>query len=404
MSRLTKLEIQRALLGGQEVAWTNATGKREAITLAEAAQRRLLEYLLQSPVREAKGLPDHFVAGLSKAYGEEIDPAGGEAVASTAALTGPWRMQKIETEGFGGLNTCNGPLFVLELDGERLILQGPNGSGKSSLVGAVLWAMTGERPRDHSVANPEDRAEVYDIENRKIGTWPPVACYPRTQAGLTADPFVRVTLTFIDDSGATGVWERRLENGVASTNVDPKLSIPDVLVETGLLMPTRMPHIRFEKGQTPLTRAVQSLTGLDDLVDIGALVSGLCDKRREYRSTYSKLFDQKKELFEAALAEAQRTLKPTGETIQAFQPGDTEDADGILAALGKRLRIRATELTEVISEDLASGLDLASAHTQAEVAGAISGAREELSGGLDELDTWRSLSAVAAGRSATKPL
>ena len=119
---------------------------------------------------------------------------------------------------------------------------------------------------------------------------------------MTAEPHVRVTLTFVDATGATAVVERRLKDGAVSTTVDPALSLPDVLIETGLLMPSRMPRIRFEKGQTPLTRAVQSLTGLDDLVDIGALVDGLCHKGREYLSTHFKLFNQQKELFDFALS------------------------------------------------------------------------------------------------------
>ena len=355
--------------------------------------------MLQSDVREAKGLPDQFVADLSKVCSGKNDPAEDQAARSTAILTGPWRLQRIETEGFGGLNTFNGPVFTVEFDGEGLILQGPNGSGKSSLVGAVLWAMAGERPRDHSDANPEDRAEVYDADGRRIGSWPPIACYPTNPSGLTAEPHVRVTLTFVDATGATAVVERRLKDGAVSTTVDPALSLPDVLIETGLLMPSRMPRIRFEKGQTPLTRAVQSLTGLDDLVDIGALVDGLCHKGREYLSTHFKLFNQQKELFDFALSEAQRALKPTGETIQAFEPEDTEDAAGPFATLGKHLRAGATELTQVISEDLAIGLDLASPRTQADLAGAISGAQEDLSGGLGELTTWKLISEVATALS-----
>lgn len=395
MSRLTKLEIQRTLLAGREIAWTNAAGKPETITLGGAAQRRLFNCLLQSAVREAKALPDQFVAELSKAHGEENDPAEDRAATHAAALTGPWRLQKIETEGFGGLNASNGPPFALELDRESLILQGPNGSGKSSLIGAVLWAMTGERPRDNSYANPEDRAEVYDTINRRIGSWPPIACYPTSQAGLAANPYVRVTLTFVDELGTTAVVERQLKAGAVRTTVDPALNLPDVLIETGLLMPSRMSQIRFEKGQTPLTRAVQSLTGLDDLVAIGALVEGLCHRGREYLSAYAKLLQQQRELFDVALGEAQRALRPTDERIQAFLPKDTDDAKGAFAALGKHLRDRATELTQAISQDLHSELDLANAQTQAEVAGAISGAREDLSGGLGELPTWRSLSAVA---------
>ena len=294
-----------------------------------------------------------------------------------------------------GLNVCNGPVFTLQFESESLILQGPNGSGKSSLVGAVMWAITGERPRDHSDASPEKRSDVYDKDDRKIGTWPPIACYPTSSSGLTANPNVRVTLTFVDGTGATAVLERRLKNDLVTTTLDPTLSLPDVLVETGILMPSRMPHIRFERGKTHLTRAVQALTGLDNLVDVGALAEGLCHKGREYLSTNARLFEQHKEQFDSALAEAERAFRPTGQPFGTFQPKDTEERDGALTALGKFLRERATELTLVISEDLAVGLDLSQGQTQTEVAGAISGAQEALSGTLLELPTWKSLSAVA---------
>lgn len=278
MHRLTKLEIQRGLLSGQRISWTNAAGKQESIDLKDAVQRRLLKYLIQSPVREPKGLGSDFINGISAAYSADDDPANDIDERASGDSTGPWRLHKIETEGFGGLNIFNGPAFSYVFDGESLIVQGPNGSGKSSLVGAVLWAMTGERPRDHSSSRPEERAEVYDHENHKMGDWPPIACYPDDSDGLGRDPIVRVTLTFVDSSGAIALVERRLENGEVSSSFDANLKVPDILIETGLLMPSRMPQIRFEKGQTPLTRAVQSLTGLDDLVDIGRLVDGLCHK------------------------------------------------------------------------------------------------------------------------------
>jgi len=396
MDRLTKLEIQRALLAGRKLTWKNAAGRQDAIELKDASQRRLFAYLLQSTVREAKGLPDDFIDGLSVAYASDSDPASESVDTAATASTGPWRLQKIETEGFGGLNICDGPAFSHEFDGESLILQGPNGSGKSSLVGAVLWAMSGERPRDQTSARPEDRAEVYDNSNQKIGTWPPIACYPAEAAGLTRDPFVRVTLTFIDAAGATAVVERRLSGGQVTSTIDPLFNVPEVLVETGLLMPSRMSQIRFEKGQTPLTRAVQSLTGLDDLIDIAALVDGLCHKGREYLATNEKLFQNHQMLFDAALGEAQRALKPTGETIPSFEPKDTEDPEGQFALLGKKLRTRAADLTKVISDDLVPGLDLTSADVQMEVAGAITIARESVGAGLRQSPTWETLSAVGS--------
>jgi hypothetical protein len=165
MRRQTKLEIQRALLAGESVTWTDASKKPATLCLSDAAQRRLFQYLLDSDVREPKGLPEAFIDGLATALGQDDDPSQD---ARTAAIspnsTGPWKLQTIETEGFGGLNTCDGPSFVLQLDRENLSLQGPNGSGKSSLIGAVMWALTGERPRDHSDAKPEaSAARVFGV-------------------------------------------------------------------------------------------------------------------------------------------------------------------------------------------------------------------------------------------------
>ena len=332
MNRMTKLDVQRALLGGKEVAWTNALGKREALILEKPAKRRLLAFLLQSGVRDPKGLTDAFLSGLSTAYSEETDPATDTVANSTIVPSGPWRLQKIETEGFGGLNTCGGPVFSLEVEGESWLLEGPNGSGKSSLIGAVLWAMTGERPREHSAVKPEDSTEVYGADDRKLGAWPPIACYPETAEGLTTTPHVRVTLTFADPSGATATVERELKAGTVKARVAAALNLPEVLIETGLLMPSRMPLIRFDKGQTPLTRAVQSLTGLDDLLDLGALVDGLCHKGREYLSTHAKTLDQQKVSFEEALGEAERALKRAGEATPRFEPKETANAEGDFAA------------------------------------------------------------------------
>ena len=198
-------------------------------------------------------MSDSFIEELAAAYSEKGDPAEeGFAAESTSTLPGPWRLQTIESEGFGGINTYSGPLFSLPLDTESLLLQGPNGSGKSSLVGAVLWAMTGDRPRDHSQARPEERAEVFDAENRAIGTWPPVACYPNDRKDLSASPHVRVTLTFVDPNGNVARVERELRDGKLTHAKDASLNAPDILVETGLLMPSRMSSFALRKGQVPL--------------------------------------------------------------------------------------------------------------------------------------------------------
>jgi hypothetical protein len=133
MGRPTKLGIQRALLNAEPITWVEATGKTATLRLAKPEERRLFAFLLNSTVREPKGLSAEFISGLSTAFHGSDDPA--EQVAYGADRTdsfGPWKLYKIETEGFGGLNVWGGSPFVLVLEGESLLLQGPNGSGKSS--------------------------------------------------------------------------------------------------------------------------------------------------------------------------------------------------------------------------------------------------------------------------------
>src|SRR5882672_844569 len=147
--RLTKSDIERALITGAAVRWTDAGGKPASVQLATAKQRRLFFYLLNSKIRDVKGLPQSFVDGLAAASVAVNDP-GAASVQQTVnpSASGPWKIQALKIEGFGGVNIWNGKPFDFAIDQESLLIEGPNGSGKSSLIAAVIWALTGERPRD----------------------------------------------------------------------------------------------------------------------------------------------------------------------------------------------------------------------------------------------------------------
>ena len=140
MTRLTKSEIERTLLAGEPVKWQDAHGKECGLALETPEQRRLFAYLLGSKVREPKGLPADFIAGLSLSYdAQDTAPQRASPDAASKMASGPWRLQSIETEGFGGINIWGGTAFHYDFDQESLLLEGPNGSGKSSLLGAVIW-------------------------------------------------------------------------------------------------------------------------------------------------------------------------------------------------------------------------------------------------------------------------
>lgn len=395
MARLTKLDIERGLLTGQSITWLDANKKNCQLALGDPKERRLFDFLLKTKVREPTGLSQDFINGLSSAYDGSNDPAS--AIAATDTISGSelWRLQSIETEGFGGLNIWGGPPFHLDFDRESLLIEGPNGSGKSSLIGAILWALSGERPRDQADSQAHEPKPVFAANGRPMGDWPPIACYPTSTADLKTQPRVRVTLTFQNPRGKTAKVERILDGGKVTASIDSGFEVPSVLLETGLLMPARLALLRLDNGSGRLTDAVQKLTGLDDLVAIGGLVDGLCHKSKEYRSYKRRELTTSKDEFERAIKDARDSLAAVNVDVPNFTPANTDDNEGAMAKFGKMLNDRAAELTQVVANDLASGLNLANTAVQNQVISAIGSAQEDLNAGLDGLPSWKTLQLIA---------
>ena len=395
MARLTKSKIERLLLSGENLDWQDAGGRNQHLTLTDPKQRRLLAYLLSSDVRQPTGLPQAFINDLSTTYEASDDPALTAAISPTdASVSGPWRLKSITTEGFGGLNSWGGGPFHFDFDGESLLLEGPNGSGKSSLVSAIIWALSGERPRDQANTKAHEPQPVFAANDKLAGDWPPIASYPPSEADLQSPPRVQVQLTFQNSDGSIAKVERTLDRGEITSVTDPAFAIPSVLIEAGLLMPARFAQLRLDAGRGRLTDAVQKLTGLDDLIAIGTLAEGLCHKNREYRSYKKKELADTRKQFDEAVGKARTALEPTQEDVHPFVPKDTNDRNGQMAMFGKTLANRAAELTQVISGDLAEGLDLSQSQIQHEVIAAIEAAKRDVETGLEGLNAWKLLQSI----------
>ena len=116
MARLTKSDIERKLLTGMPVSWADGSKKRPQLLLSDPKARCLFRFLLDSPVRNPVGLSDLFIAGLADAFEAGQDPATSlSKTAVPCAGATSWKLQAIETEGFGGINTWGGPLFRFEI-------------------------------------------------------------------------------------------------------------------------------------------------------------------------------------------------------------------------------------------------------------------------------------------------
>jgi hypothetical protein len=396
--RLTKLEIEKALLSGDSLSYSDASGKPASLQLSEAKQRRLFEFVLGSTVRSPTELPQAFVTGLQKAFDASHDPA--IATTNSAKVSpqsaGPWKLSAIESEGFGGLNTWQGQMFSFDFNGDSFILEGPNGSGKSSLISAVLWALTGQRPRDQSDVAELEKRPVYGDGPRPAGHWPPLACYPPTISDTGSTPYVRVRITFVDPTDQTATVERTLSAGTISANISPNFDVPQILIETGLLMPTRLTRIRFNDSGNGLKGAVQQLTGLDDLVDIGTFTAGLCHASREYRSYRARELATLLANFKNAIESARNALAPVEMTVADFKPSDTGDENGPMVAFGKVLSELTAAQANVVKNDLHLGLQLNQTRVQNGIVAHIAAAREDIDRGLTNSPTWQMLSSIEA--------
>jgi hypothetical protein len=184
------------------VQWVDSAGRSAIVQLVTAKQRRLFYYLRKSATRDVKALPQPFIDGLAAAYVAVGDPTASSVEQSiNPSASGPWKIQALKIEGFGGVNIWNGSPFELATDCEGLLIEGPNGSGKSSLIAAMIWALTGERRRDQGKSSLETAEPVFDMAGNPLGAWPPVASYPPDLVSLTTPANVSVETVFRNTEG-----------------------------------------------------------------------------------------------------------------------------------------------------------------------------------------------------------
>ena len=365
--------------------------------LSTAKQRRLLEFLMESSVRSPTQLPLSFVRDLSKAFNTKNDPARTQVETSTSNPSNAesWSLRSIRTEGFGGLNSWNGGSFQFDLDGQSVTLEGTNGSGKSSLVAAIVWGLTGERPRDQANSEAETPQPVFSGEDTPVGKWPPIATYPDSAGKIRSRPRVTVELTFQDSSGSRAAITRTLDGEEVTTSWPGEIQIPRILIEAGLLMPLRLTTLRLQDEDHLLATAVQQLTGFDDLVATSDLVEGLCHSSREYRSYKKAILARSKQEFRGAIDHAVRELEQGDLQIDRFVPADTRGERGPMVLLAENVEKRVETLEQVIADDLAFKLDTVDTNRAQEVSSAITRARLSVNNGIEELETWKALQSIA---------
>ena len=376
-------EIVSSLLSGATVSWPG--NRTNSCQLETPLSRRLFEFLL-TLAPETVAAPDETIFGpLMEALDKGHDPRDELAGAKDVKPTGPWRLARIETENFGGLNLHDGDPFVLRLTDTHLSLEGYNGSGKTSLVSAILWALTGYKAlkQDAPVFETGKREAVYDSTGKKVGDWPPLVVYPTKVTELKQTACARVRLEFEGPNGKVAVAERRLtspENGepTIEAEVDSALLTAPQLVEAGLLMPARLPHVAFgdkDKSEA-LHEAIKIMTGLDQLADIAIGVGTLRRSNGKFLK-YAK--DKGAERYETAYAsELERTREAAQDAsfeIPEELQIDADKLDERLQALIDNASTLAAAALSDLSSQIDPELDLESKEDRDKLQNAVSAVR-----------------------------
>ncbi|MCH7710515.1 MAG: AAA family ATPase [Proteobacteria bacterium] len=211
------LSLQEAidkLFSGKELKWSHHQGHDGGSVLLETpGARRLFAYLLLQPAEKVVNCDEEIFPGLIDAWeNEDYDPSADKAEPAVTTPTSAFHLDRIETEGFGGLNLFGGPPFVMVVDCESWCLEGQNGSGKTSLASAIVWALTSRRIREQvgPIIDKGSREPVFDDDNNEIGFWPPLAAYPPIPDDLEKDARVWVRLTFRNEFGSEAIAEREI--------------------------------------------------------------------------------------------------------------------------------------------------------------------------------------------------
>lgn len=400
---ITLGEAKAHLLKGTPLSWKKfEKHKAGSVTLETAAARRLFKFLSEQIPSKVAEANEQLFPGLIAAWTATDDPAETFATASTVAAGGVWRLARIEAQNFGGLTTWDGPVFDMTVGGENWCLEGQNGSGKTSLSNAILWAMTGKRVREQDGLIDElgARSPVRNAAGTEVGTWPSIVSYPKTQAELAKDAVAWVRLTFENENGEQAFAERRItspkdSNSTQTVSIDGRLLTVPQLLETGLLMPARIPRIGFGDKSQSLYEGVKLLTGLDQLGDIADGVSKIGNKaQRFYKYAKDQGIESVEGSFTANIGKAEIHAKTLAIDISGLRTLGQKDLHKSLTDAATSAAVQASDHVATLKTEIAEGLDTSVVAVRAQVVQAVAAGRAVVTlgvGGIVQFEAWVAL-------------
>jgi len=152
-----------------------------------------------------------------------------DSVTSTQVATIPsfdsacrWRLHELKCRSIKGV-APRGEEFSFSFEGKSTLLFGPNGSGKSSLLGSIIWVLTGL-----TLTDTPDQQEVSSIYSRTDGTtrgskirnWPTICTLPETGDPATVNPDSMGLIQLTSFDGKSSVYlKRTIERELVHHNI-----------------------------------------------------------------------------------------------------------------------------------------------------------------------------------------
>gem|GEM_PF-963814 len=407
-------EVTSTLLQGEKLSWKEfESHKAGSVTLDTPGARRLFKFLIEQKSDKVAEADQQLFAGIIAAWQDETDPAKAFGHASPVSAEGIWRLARIEARNFGGLTHFGGTPFDMIIGRENWCLEGQNGCGKTSLGNAILWAITGKRVREQDGLIDETgaRSSVRNASGKEIGTWPPIVSYPSEASDLTMEASAWVRLTFENEDGVHAFAERKITSPVASEAiqeifVDPRLLVAPQLIETGLLMPARIPRIGFGDKSQSLYEAVKVLTGLDQLADIADGASKFGNRaQRFFKFAKDQGIEAIEGRFLTSIGKAEVFAKAVEFDLSSLRTLGKEGLEFSLATTAKNAGDQASEHIATLKNEIADGLDTSNAAVRMQVRRAVENARSVVGLGAKEIvqfEAWAALKTAAADETFAK--
>lgn len=203
----------------------------------------------------------------------------------TAPADRAWCLWSVTCQSIRGVAPV-GETLEFSFDGRSTLIFGPNGSGKSSLLGAIVWVLTGRvilDAHEQVESTPIHRVARDSAKGSKICDWPVVATLPLDGEPSSGSATCMGELELRSEDGKS-LWIRRaLPNQVECSSDHSSWTrgadltdwgIEPLDLQLSLLAPTVFGRLTVE--QAPDTRTLLSLMlGYDDLEALGELASKL---------------------------------------------------------------------------------------------------------------------------------